>query len=68
MPEDRLAPRVQVNLDELEEDLDDYGEYIRVEHQHQFSILIYHLSISISFLSLFTILATATVFYPSLPS
>ena len=31
MPEDRLALRVQVNLDELEEDLDDYGEYIRVE-------------------------------------
>ena len=31
MPEDRLAPRVQVNLDELEEDLDDYGEYIRAE-------------------------------------
>ena len=29
VPEDRLAPRVQVNLDELEEDLDDYGEYIR---------------------------------------
>ena len=29
MPEDRLAPRVQVNLDELEEVLDDYGEYIR---------------------------------------
>ena len=25
VPEDRLAPRVQVNLDELEEDLDDYG-------------------------------------------
>ena len=31
VPEDRLAPRVQVNLDELEEDLDDYGEYIRAE-------------------------------------
>ena len=31
VPEDRLAPRVQVNLDELEEDLDDYWEYIRVE-------------------------------------
>ena len=28
VPEDRLAPQVQVNLDELEEDLDDYGEYI----------------------------------------
>ena len=27
----RTAPRVQVNLDELEEDLDDYGEYIRAE-------------------------------------
>ena len=25
VPEDRLAPRVQVNLDDLEEDLDDYG-------------------------------------------
>ena len=31
VPEDRLAPRVQVNLDELEEDLDDYGEYIRAK-------------------------------------
>ena len=31
VPEDRLAPRVQVNLDELEEDLDDYGEYIHAE-------------------------------------
>ena len=31
VPEARLAPRVQVNLDELEEDLDDYGEYIRAE-------------------------------------
>ena len=31
MPEDRLAPWVQVNLDELEEDLDDYGEYIGAE-------------------------------------
>ena len=31
VPEDRLAPRVQVNLDELEEDLDDYGENIRTE-------------------------------------
>ena len=31
VPEDRLAPRVQVNLDELEEDLDDYGEYILAE-------------------------------------
>ena len=26
-----MAPRVQVNLDELEEDLDNYGEYIRAE-------------------------------------
>ena len=31
VPEDRLAPRVQVNLDELEEDLDDNGEYIHAE-------------------------------------
>ena len=31
VPEDRLAPRVQVNLDELEEDLNDYREYIRAE-------------------------------------
>ena len=31
VPEDRLALRVQVNLDELEEDLDDYGEYIHAE-------------------------------------
>ena len=31
VPEDRLAPRVQVNLDDLEEDLDDYGEYIQAE-------------------------------------
>ena len=31
MPKDRLAPRVQVNLDELEEDLDNYGEYIHTE-------------------------------------
>ena len=31
VPEDRLALRVQVNLDKLEEDLDDYGEYIHVE-------------------------------------
>ena len=29
VPEDRLAPRVQVNLDELEEDLDDYGVHTR---------------------------------------
>ena len=33
MPEDRLAPRVQVNLDKLEEDLDDYGEYICAEEE-----------------------------------
>ena len=31
VPEDRLAPRVQVNLDELEEDLDNYREYINAE-------------------------------------
>ena len=31
VPEDGLAPWVQVNLDELEEDLDDYREYIRAE-------------------------------------
>ena len=31
MPEDWLAPRVQVNMDELEDDLDDYWEYIRAE-------------------------------------
>ena len=31
VPEDRLALRVQVNLDKLEEDLDDYGEYIHTE-------------------------------------
>ena len=31
VPEDRLAPRVQVNLDELEEDLNDYKEYIHTE-------------------------------------
>ena len=31
VPEDRLALQVQVNLDELEEDLDHYGEYIRAE-------------------------------------
>ena len=31
VPEDRLPPRVQVNLDELEKDLDDYGEYIRAK-------------------------------------
>ena len=31
VPEDWLAPRVQVNLDELEEDLDDYGEYIHAK-------------------------------------
>ena len=31
VPEDRLAPRVQVNLEELEEDLDNYGEYILAE-------------------------------------
>ena len=31
VPEDRLAPRVQVNLDDLEEDLNDCGEYIRAE-------------------------------------
>ena len=31
VPGDRLAIRVQINLDELEEDLDDYGEYVRAE-------------------------------------
>ena len=31
VPEDRLAPQVQVNLDDLEEDLNDYREYIQAE-------------------------------------
>ena len=31
VPEDRLGPRVQIRLDELEEDLDNYGEYVQAE-------------------------------------